>query len=50
MTDDTELAFRCVEMAVKQGAKGDPYDLAKQYFDSVNNIAAETEDEVTSDE
>lgn len=50
MTDDTELAFRCVEMAVKQGAKGDAYDLAEQYFDSVKKIAAETEDEEQSNE
>ena len=35
--NDTELAFRCVELAVKNGAK-DPAVLAKTYFDAAQNL------------
>ena len=37
--NDTELAFRCVELAVKSGAQGDPGALAGLYFAAVKRLA-----------
>ena len=37
--NDTELAFRCVELAVRSGAQGDPGALAGLYFAAVKRLA-----------
>ncbi len=42
--NDTELAFRCVELAVKSGAQGDPGALAGLYFSAVKRLAPQTVD------
>ena len=40
--NDTELAFRCVELAVRSGAQGDPGTLAGLYFATVKCLAPNT--------
>ena len=40
---DKDLAFRCVELAVKNGAQGDPGSLAGIYFTAVKRLAPNTE-------
>ena len=40
--NDTELAFRCVELAVRSGAQGDPGTLANLYFAAVKRLAPNT--------
>ena len=40
--NNTELAFRCVELAVRSGAQGDPGTLAGLYFAAVKRLAPHT--------
>ena len=40
---DKDLAFRCVELAVRNGAQGDPGPLAGIYFAAVKRLAPDTE-------
>lgn len=47
--NDTELAFRCVELAVRSGAQGDPGTLAGLYFAAVKRLAPHTNNAKKSD-
>ena len=42
--DDTDLAFRCVELACRYGATTDPAKLAKTYFDAVKGLETNNAD------
>ena len=42
---DKDLAFRCVELAVRNGAQGDPGPLAGIYFAAVKRLAPDTTDD-----
>ena len=46
---DKDLALRCVELAVKNGAQGDPGPLAGLYFAAVKRLAPNKTDD-TADE
>ncbi len=46
---DKDLAFRCVELAVKNGAQGDPGPLAGLYFAAVKRLAPDNTDDTETD-
>ncbi len=46
---DEDLAFRCVELAVKNGAQGDPGPLAGIYFAAVKRLAPDNTDGTETD-
>lgn len=39
--NENELAFRCVELALKYGTKGDPYEHAQTYFQACKSLTAD---------